>query len=256
MKSYWRFFRFRYHLNFVSVIAGALFVSGSLPAALTGRLALLYVCFVILLYGGLYALNDVTDVDSDRLHPKKRLRPVASGAIPVGAASVFAAAMMAAGLVTGRLFFGPAVFRLFLIFIGVNAIYSAAARKVPFLELAVNASTHPLRFVLGASVAGGRAPVLFLAAYYLLFVGFACLRRVVEMDVEGWQSRQAIRRYSREGLLAAQVLAFAVVTGLAAADRATPVVWYAGLAVVYIGAVFGIYLVEPLRRLYRASFTR
>lgn len=256
MKGYWRFFRFRYHLNFVSVIAGALFVAGSLTAALAGRLALLYVCFVILLYGGLYAFNDVTDADSDRLHPKKRLRPIASGAIPAGAASVFAAAMTAAGLVAGRLVFGPAVFRLFLVFVGINVVYSAAARKVPFLDLAVNASTHPLRFVLGAAVAGGRAPVPFLAAYYLLFVGFACLRRVVEMDVEGWQSRRAIRRYSRRGLLAAQVAAFAAMTGLLAADRATPAAWKIGLVVVYAGAVFGIYLVGPMRRLYRASFTR
>lgn len=256
MKSYWRLFRFRYHLNYVSVVAGALFVSGGVTAALAGRLALLYVSFNVLLYGGLYALNEVTDLGSDRLHPIKRRRPVASGAITVGEALAFAGVTTAAGLATGRLFFGPTAFRLFLLFVLVNLFYSALARKVPFFELAVNVLSHPLRFVLGASVAGGRPPALFLAAYYLLFVGFSCLRRIVEMDVEGWQSRLAIRRYSRPGLLAVQVVAFAALTGLAAVDRATPRIWYAGLALVYVGGIFGIYLVEPMRRLYRASFTR
>lgn len=256
MKSTWRLFRFRYHLNYVSVVAGALFVPGAATAGLAGRLALLYISFNLLLYGGLYAFNEVTDLGSDRLHPTKRRRPVASGAITVREALFFSGVMTAAGLVTGRVFFGPAVLRLFLLFVLVNSFYSLAARKVPYFELAVNVLSHPLRFVLGAWVAGGRPPALWLAAYYLLFVGFGCLRRVVEMDVEGWRSRQAIRHYSRGGLLAVQFAAFAGMIGLAAADSATPAAWHVGLAVVYLGGIFGIYLVEPMRRLYRASFTR
>lgn len=256
LRSYGRLFRFRYHLNFVSVVLGVLFVSGGLSTRLAGRLALLYIAFNVLLYGGLYALNEVTDLASDRRHPVKSLRPVASGEITVAAALVFAAATTAAGLAAALVLFGAAVFRLFLAFVLVNVIYSVAARKVPFLELAVNATTHPLRLVLGACLAGGTVPPLFLAAYFFCFLGFVCVRRSVEMDVEGWQSRRAIRHYSRKGLLAVQTGAFAVLCGLAAADRTTPAPWYTAIAVLYIGGVFGTYLFEPMRRLYRASFTR
>jgi 4-hydroxybenzoate polyprenyltransferase len=256
IKSYGRLFRFRYHLNFISVIAGVLFASGSLSAALAGRVAMLYVSFNVLLYGGLYTLNEVTDLPSDRSHPTKSRRPVASGEITVGSALVFAAVSLASGLLTSRFFFGADVFRLFPAFILVNVLYSVAARKVPYLELAVNASTHPLRFALGASLVGGKVPALFLAAYFFCFLGFVCVRRVVEMDVEGWQSRQASRRYSRRGLLAVQAGAFAMLAGLAAIDRVTPGIWYAVTAGFYAGGVFGIYVFAPIRRLYRASFTR
>src|SRR5438105_13495663 len=41
-----------------------------------------------LLSGAVYMMNDVSDREQDRHHPKKRLRPVASGALPVSVAVV------------------------------------------------------------------------------------------------------------------------------------------------------------------------
>ena len=47
------------------------------------------------LSGAIYLFNDVADVDKDRLHSAKRLRPIASGALPPGAAVGFGVLLLA-----------------------------------------------------------------------------------------------------------------------------------------------------------------
>src|SRR5881628_463968 len=51
------------------------------------------------LSGAIYLVNDVADREKDRLHPKKRERPIAAGRLPVRVALGVAAALVAAGLV-------------------------------------------------------------------------------------------------------------------------------------------------------------
>jgi len=51
-----------------------------------------------LLAGGVYLVNDLADVERDRLHPLKRLRPIASGRLGIGAATVAAVLVAVAGL--------------------------------------------------------------------------------------------------------------------------------------------------------------
>ncbi|MDE6418840.1 MAG: prenyltransferase, partial [Duncaniella sp.] len=46
--------------------------------------AISFVCFSMVA-SGVYCLNDLKDVEADRLHPTKRLRPIASGEVSVGA---------------------------------------------------------------------------------------------------------------------------------------------------------------------------
>src|SRR5258706_378835 len=62
-----------------------------------GRVTVAFVAFC-LLSSGIYAINDVRDVHEDRLHPKKRFRPVAAGELSRGAAGAIGAALMAVGL--------------------------------------------------------------------------------------------------------------------------------------------------------------
>src|ERR1700720_2681372 len=79
------------------VFAGLLFGRRLLdPSALLQALA----AFVIFcaLSGVVYVINDVADRESDRQHPGKRLRPIASGALPVSAAIAAALVLGALGL--------------------------------------------------------------------------------------------------------------------------------------------------------------
>ena len=80
-RSYLPLFRFHYHSSFVGVLFGALIVTRDWSGPLVLRISLLYLSLNVLLYGGLYTFNAITDADSDSRRPFKDSRPVASGAI-------------------------------------------------------------------------------------------------------------------------------------------------------------------------------
>ena len=80
-----------YHTNYFIVVMGALMdpiYEASFGARLVGRLAALYVSFNLLLYGGIYTVNAIVDVEEDRR--LKPWRPLANGAISLAHARVLA----------------------------------------------------------------------------------------------------------------------------------------------------------------------
>jgi 4-hydroxybenzoate polyprenyltransferase len=101
------------------------------------------------LSGAVYLLNDVTDVERDRLHPLKRLRPVASGVLPlrlaVMVAAVLAIGSLAASFVLGRGFLACAV-----AYLGLNVLYSLKLKEVVIVDVLSVSLGFVLRAVAGA----------------------------------------------------------------------------------------------------------
>lgn len=103
--------------------------------------------------GAVYLLNDVHDAARDRLHPEKRGRPVASGALSRSAAlaesAALAAAALAAALPLGR------TFALVLGgYLALQAAYTFALKRVPALDVACIAAGFALRVRGGIAAAG------------------------------------------------------------------------------------------------------
>jgi 4-hydroxybenzoate polyprenyltransferase len=103
------------------------------------------------LSGAIYLLNDVTDVERDRLHPTKRLRPVASGDLGVRAATAIAAALGLAAL-AGSWLLGPAFLACAGSYVALNLLYSFRLKEVVIVDVL----SVSLGFVIRA-VAGGAA---------------------------------------------------------------------------------------------------
>jgi 4-hydroxybenzoate polyprenyltransferase len=255
LRAYAELVRFRYHASFAGVVVGALVAADRRDASLLVSLALLYVFFNVLLYGGIYATNAVTDADSDGRHPGKRSRPVPSGRISAGSAKAFALVAGGSGLWGGWALFGDAVAAVFVGFVAINLFYSLFARDIPYLELVVNSATHPLRFVLGVVVVDGGLPVRFGAGVFLFALGLAAVRRLIEKDVPGWEARHTLRAYSNGGLRATTALPVVGLAGLWVADTAA---WpfYASMLAAYAVLAFGVDVNRPLRRAFVALYTR
>ncbi len=256
MRSYLKLIKFHYHITFLLVIFGAVSFHPESSLALAGPLFLLYLSFNVLLYGGIYTLNDLADIDLDRKHPLKRNRPLASGEITTRAAISIAVALITAGLLSALLCFGVGFLAIFLAFVALNGFYSIQARGIPYLELFVNSATYPLRYLMGVTLAGSRTPAHHLLAVSAVAFGIVCLRRILEMDIDAGQARPAISRYSRIRLLLFQFLALTVLIALFITDPIKSVAFYATAFLLYLVIVFGPQLSMNARGLLRAIWTR
>jgi decaprenyl-phosphate phosphoribosyltransferase len=168
-------------------------VGTALNLAVTFRALAATVVFC-LLAGAVYTINDLVDVEADRVHPVKRYRPIASGVVPVGLAKA-----MAAGLVVVSLAGAYAG-----LYFAENLAYSFGLKKVAFLDVAFIS----LGFVLRV-VAGGIATDVHVSAYMLactallaLFLGFGKRRHELASEHAGKQ-RAALQVYTPASLNAA-----------------------------------------------------
>ncbi|MDP2702925.1 MAG: decaprenyl-phosphate phosphoribosyltransferase, partial [Candidatus Rokubacteria bacterium] len=101
------------------------------------------------LSGAIYLFNDVADVDKDRLHPSKRLRPVASGALPIGAAIGFGVLLLA-GCLAAAFRLSPAFGLVALAYGTLLTAYSVWLKHLVILDVLTVAAGFVLRAVAGA----------------------------------------------------------------------------------------------------------
>jgi 4-hydroxybenzoate polyprenyltransferase len=132
------------------VFAGLIFSRHLLDLDLLWRVCAGFVLFC-LLSGGTYLLNDVVDAERDRGHPRKRLRPVASGRVPVRVAGTVGALLLAgasAGAFALSTRFGFVALAYAVLLTG----YSLGLKHVVIVDALVIASGFVLRALAGVVV--------------------------------------------------------------------------------------------------------
>ena len=149
-----------------------------------------------LLAGAVYTMNDLADVQADRVHPIKRLRPIASGIVPEGLARTMAIVLVAFSLAIAYLL-SPLLAVVALAYFAENVAYSFWLKKVAFLDVGLIA----LGFVLRV-VGGGFATHVYVSGYMLgctallaLFLGFGKRRHELALENAGKQ-RAALEAYT------------------------------------------------------------
>lgn len=132
-----------------------------------------------LLSSAIYLLNDVVDREADRAHPKKRLRPVASGEVPVALALALAG-VLAAGAVTWAWagLHSRGVLLVSIAYLAIQIAYCLAFKRMVVLDVLCIASGFVLRMIAGSSAAWVRqsAWILVCTIFLSLFLAL-CKRR-------------------------------------------------------------------------------
>jgi decaprenyl-phosphate phosphoribosyltransferase len=127
--------------------AGHIFDSGELFMVLLGALAFSFVA------SGVYVINDYRDREVDRLHPKKKLRPLASGEVKLPLAWVLMVGLIGAGL-----FLSASIniifFYLLASYLLLNLGYSFGLKHVPILDLFIVSLGFLIRVYSGGVIAG------------------------------------------------------------------------------------------------------
>jgi 4-hydroxybenzoate polyprenyltransferase len=100
-----------------------------------------------------YLVNDLRDIESDRLHPRKRRRPLAAGTLGIRTAIVAACALFAGGAVAG-LALGPEFMAVLVIYALQSLAYSIWLKHIVIIDVLVNAIGFVLRAIGGALAIG------------------------------------------------------------------------------------------------------
>lgn len=172
----------------VFVFAGLVFSQSWENTSLDLRVVLAFAAFCCA-SSLVYILNDWHDRASDALHPVKRNRPLASGAV-----SPFQALCLAAGLVAASLFLAASnrtLLVLLAMYVALNVAYSWRLKHVPVVDVSIIATGFMLRLLAG-TVAVGIAPsrwLLLTGIFLTLFLGF-CKRKAESFQEES--TRRAV----------------------------------------------------------------
>jgi decaprenyl-phosphate phosphoribosyltransferase len=189
-----------------------------------------------LLSSSTYLFNDVRDREQDRLHPRKRARPVAAGDISPRIALRAAVALALAGIVLATAI-APGLGAVGCCYLALTASYSLWLRHVVVLDILAIAAGFVLR-----ALAGGVATDVYLSRWFVIVTGCCAVFLVAakryaelrERPGSGIAGRATLRRYSlghlRLTLLSTAALAGVAYTGWAF-TRPAHVVWY-GLSIV------------------------
>jgi len=154
-----------------------------------------------LLAGAVYAMNDLADIEADRVHPVKRFRPIASGRVPTTVARFVAAALVVGSLGWAYLL-RPAFALVAAIYFAQNIAYSFKLKQVAYLDVGFIAAGFVLR-VIGGGYATNTPVSLYLlgcTALLALFLGFGKRRHELAAAGKSSLQRAALEQYTKGGL--------------------------------------------------------
>ena len=178
------------------VFAGVIF-SHRLFSMDAGRALAAFAIFCALA-GVVYLLNDVADRERDRAHPKKRLRPVASGALSVRAA-LTAAMVIAIVALAAAAALGGAFLLTAAVYVGLLVAYSIVLKHVVIVDVLTVATGFVLRAVAGAVAVDVDISGWLLICTVLIALFLALGKRRHEyltLDAEAARHRPILAEYS------------------------------------------------------------
>jgi decaprenyl-phosphate phosphoribosyltransferase len=181
-----------------SFFAGQVFVSARMLQMFEGFIAF---CFFA---SAIYIINDYMDIEEDRKHPVKCLRPLASGAVKKKVAIIICISLLIAGIILGYL--ADASY-LFLFILGVyfllNIFYSFGLKNIAILDILILSSGFVLRVKGGAAISKVDTSEWLIIMTFLLSLFMAIAKRRDDQllkDTTGKDMRKSMSGYNLEFL--------------------------------------------------------
>lgn len=142
-----------------------------------------------------YILNDLSDIEGDRRHPRKRKeRPLASGQVTPGVALIL---MIALYLVIGASWFvAPAVVAVIAVYLALNVAYTFILKHQPVLDIFTIAIGFVLRVYAGAMALAVPVSGWMFITTLCLALYLAAVKRRQEISQSGAEARKVLGAYS------------------------------------------------------------
>lgn len=236
-----------------AVVLSALIFGGQagIPSQVA-RAVVAVLAFCIVSSAG-YIWNDLRDRERDRLHPEKRLRPIASCRIRPLAALLWSIALLVVGFGLSILV-SPLLLLTVAIYIALMAAYTIRLKHVPLLDVVIIALGFVLRAVAGAFAVDVPMSGWLLVCTFLLalFLGFGKRRNELStLGEDAAEHRPALRGYSNQRLnaliIATAGLTLIAYTAYAATTPTVTTHWPLLLTAPAVAVAIGRYLVLVYR---------
>ena len=176
-------------LLFVPLLTAFSFSPGDVATML-----LAFLCFS-LAASGTYIANDLWDLDTDRRHPRKRLRPFASGVLPImsGVAAALLLLAVAFGL---ALLVNTGFVAMLLAYVALTTAYSWQLKERVLVDVLVLSGLYTMRIVTGSVAVGIHTTSWLLAFSLFVFLSLALVKRCSELQL--LQERGALSAHGRD----------------------------------------------------------
>jgi 4-hydroxybenzoate polyprenyltransferase len=145
-----------------------------------------------------YLLNDVADIESDRRHPTKHKRPIASGLVSVPHALIMAGVLLVGAVSIGWLH-APLLGVTLTSYAVLQVAYNLKLKHTVILDVIAIATGFVLRACAGATATGINVSVWFLLCTAMLALFLGIEKRKAELRVlklKGGKTRHVLNRYS------------------------------------------------------------
>ena len=147
-----------------------------------------------------YIINDIKDLERDKLHPEKRMRPLPSGEVKLWEALALALALSILSLIMGWCL-GRSFSMTLLAFLALGQLYNFVFREIPLIDVIIIGFNYVLRTVAGAVAIRVRiSPWLFLGIF-LVALMLSLGKRRAELEVLGDSAiihRGVYKAYTKE----------------------------------------------------------
>ncbi|EDY17263.1 UbiA prenyltransferase [Chthoniobacter flavus Ellin428] len=129
-----------------------------------------------------YLLNDLFDLESDRYHPTKRRRPLASGRLPLSSGMIAAALLLIFSILIALLL--PVEFGItFAGYYLLTSLYSVRLKQIEILDVLTLAALYSVRVVAGGYAARIMVSDWLLAFSLFIFLSLAFVKRFTELQL-------------------------------------------------------------------------
>ncbi len=132
------------------------------------------------LASSVYIINDIMDVESDRIHPSKKNRPIASGAVKISSALKVAFILMPLSFIIS-IFLGKEFLFVLLTYFITTSCYSFYLKKIMLVDILILSLLYTVRiFAGGVALNIYLSPWLFMFSLFFFF-SLACAKRYSEL---------------------------------------------------------------------------
>ena len=196
---YLKLLRVKHYIKNILIMIPLMF-SGSFMNLTLLLKAIYGFCIFSLISSAVYIFNDISDVEKDRLHPKKKKRPIASGKVSIRTASVIAVSCICLSVILQICLLSYLSGICIIVYIAINYIYSKGLKNKPIIDIILLVSGFFIRLLYGAMVTG----ISISSWLYLTVITGAFYmslgKRRNESKLTGKSTRTVLKYYTYEFL--------------------------------------------------------